>query len=134
MFPNISVVLVILYILSLEKYFTKISVTFIMKFERKKVFHFQKQSPVKKVVHKVFYEKVVHKILSKFTCNVVNKETPTQVYFCEFSQILKKSRTPANGWFRILHSFTSTRSNNGQRTSSWLVTIGTTGIVITVWF
>ena len=31
----------------------------------------------------VFYKKVSHKILSKFTCNLIKEETPTQVYFCE---------------------------------------------------
>ena len=43
----------------------------------------------------MFYKKVAHKILSKFTCNLVKKETPTQLYFCEYSEIIKKSRTPA---------------------------------------
>ena len=29
--------------------------------------------------------------MPKFTCNLIIKETPIQVYFCEFSEFLKKS-------------------------------------------
>ena len=38
----------------------------------------------------MFYKKVAHKILSKFTCNLIKKKTPTHVYFCEFSKTLKR--------------------------------------------
>ena len=34
----------------------------------------------------MFYKKVAHKILSKFTCNLIKKETATQAYFSEFSE------------------------------------------------
>ena len=34
----------------------------------------------------MFYKKVAHKILSKFTCNLIKKETATQAYVCEFSE------------------------------------------------
>ena len=29
-------------------------------------------------------------MLPKFTCNLIIKETPTQLYFCEFSKFFKK--------------------------------------------
>ena len=63
--------------------------TFLINFEREKVFHFQKQSPLKK-------KKVAHKILLKYTCNPTKKETPTQVCFCEFSEILLKTYLAEN--------------------------------------
>ena len=52
-----------------------------MNFERK-TFIFRSSHP------QVFYKKVAHNNLSKFTCNLFKKETPTQVNFCEFSEIL----------------------------------------------
>ena len=103
---SISVVWAILYILSLEKYFTKNQLPLLKNLNKRKSFVVRNSRSL------VFYKKVGHKILSKFTCNLIKKETPTQVYLCEFSEILKKSRTPGNGWFWILHSFTSTQSNN----------------------
>ena len=39
----------------------------------------------------MFYKKVAHKILSKFSSNNIEKETPTKVYFCEFSEIILKT-------------------------------------------
>ena len=39
----------------------------------------------------MLYKKVAHKILSKFTCNVIKNEAPTQVYFCEFSEFFLKA-------------------------------------------
>ena len=42
------------------------------------------------VVHNCSIRKITNKILPKFTCNLMIKETPTQVYFCEFSKVLKK--------------------------------------------
>ena len=34
----------------------------------------------------MFYKKVADKILSKFTCNLIKKEIPTQVYFQEIKE------------------------------------------------
>ena len=39
----------------------------------------------------MFYIKVAQKILSKFTRNLIKRENRVQVYFCEFSEILKKA-------------------------------------------
>ena len=44
----------------------------------------------KTVVRNYSVGKIAHKILRKFTCNVIIKETPTQVSFCEFSKVFKK--------------------------------------------
>ena len=38
----------------------------------------------------MFYKKVARKGLATFTCKFIKKETPTQVYFCEFREFLKK--------------------------------------------
>ena len=35
-------------------------------------------------------------MLSKFTCNLSIKETPTQLYFCEFRKIKKKNYLAEN--------------------------------------
>ena len=61
-------------------------------FEQKKVKMHQSLSfcKAKAVVRKCSIKKVAHKNLSKFTCNLIKKGTPTQLYFCEFSKILKK--------------------------------------------
>ena len=40
------------------------------------------------VTDKCSIKKVAHYSLSKFTCNLIKKETPTQVHFHEFSEIL----------------------------------------------
>ena len=42
-------------------------------------------------VRKCSIKKLLIKFLSKFTCNLIKKETPTHVYFCEFSKILKRT-------------------------------------------
>ena len=39
----------------------------------------------------MFYKNVADKILSKFTCNLIKKETPTQVYFCDLAKFFKKT-------------------------------------------
>ena len=57
----------------------------------------------------MFYKKVAHKILSKFTCNFIQKETPTNVYFCEFNEILWKTylaehlRMAGSGFCTVLY-------------------------------
>ena len=62
----------------------KINIIFIINFERKKVLFSEA------VIRNCSIRKIAHKILPKLTCNLVIKETPTQVYFCEFSKFLKK--------------------------------------------
>ena len=57
----------------------------------------------------MFYKKVAHKILSKFTCNFIKKETPTQVCCREFSEILLKTylaehlRMAGSGFCTVLY-------------------------------
>ena len=58
-------------------------ITFVMNFERKKLFHFQNSRPY------VLHKKVAQKILSKFTCNLIKKETPAHVYFVNLAKLFK---------------------------------------------
>ena len=80
----ISVVLTILYILRLEKWFTKhqlhlLSITFL---NVRRYFIFR-SSPLQ-----VFYKKVAHKNFSKFSCNLIKSEALTQVHICELGEII----------------------------------------------
>ena len=64
-------------------------------------FHFKKQPSVS-----VLLKKIAHEILSKFTCNLI--KTYKDFDIGEVDKIPKIKlfrRTPANGWFRILHTF-----------------------------
>ena len=67
LFSNISVVSAILVILSLEKKFIE-NRYYLLNFAKKKVFNFQKQSS-ETVLQKE--KKTAHKILPKFTCNLI---------------------------------------------------------------
>ena len=57
----------------------------------------------------MLYKRVVHKILSKFTCNSIKKETPTQVCCREFRKILLKTylaedlRMAGSGFCTVLY-------------------------------
>ena len=42
----------------------------------------------------MFYKKASHKILSKFTCNLIEKETPTQVHRCISVNLVKFFKKP----------------------------------------
>ena len=78
-------VLAILHILSLEKQFIKNQYYFYYKFWKKGSLSYSES-----VVRNCSIRKIAHKILPKFTCNLIIKETPTQVYFCIVSKFLKK--------------------------------------------
>ena len=43
------------------------------------------------VVRNCSVRKIAHKFLPEFACNLIIKETYTQVYFCEFSKFIKKT-------------------------------------------
>ena len=68
LFPNISVVSAILYILSLEKQFIKNCLYY--KFWKKERFYFSEA-----VVRNYSVRKIGHRFLSKFTFNLIIKET-----------------------------------------------------------
>ena len=57
----------------------------------------------------MFYKKVAHKILSKFTCNLIKKEAPTQLHFCEINEIILKTyvaehlRVAGSGFSTVLY-------------------------------
>ena len=84
LFCNISVVLVIFYILKLEKQFIKnqyyLYYQFCLSFSEAVVCNYKN----------CCIRKIVHKVLPNFTCNLIIKETPTHVCFCEFSKFFKK--------------------------------------------
>ena len=76
----------ILHILSLEKQFIKNQYYLYYKFWKKRSLSYSES-----VVRNCSIRKIAHKILPKFTCNLIIKETPTQVYFCIVSKFLKKT-------------------------------------------
>ena len=49
----------------------------------------------------MFYKTVAHKFLSKFTCNLIKKETATLVYFCKFSEILENNLQKTSKWLLV---------------------------------